>query len=161
MTFARDKIVSEGLTFDDVLLLPAFSEVLPREVSIKSQFSRNIQLNTPIVSAAMDTVTEEVLAITMAREGGIGVIHKNMTLEEQTRQVRKVKRAYLVGEAAQELAACRTPNELDTKLLDRRHDASAQLGDPQERLGIVEALELAGQLCPAGQQPDHRDHRQL
>jgi IMP dehydrogenase len=93
MSFARDKIVSEGLTFDDVLLLPAFSEVLPREVSIKSQFSRNIELNTPIVSAAMDTVTEEVLAITMAREGGIGVIHKNMPLEEQTRQVRRVKRA--------------------------------------------------------------------
>ena len=93
MTFARDKIVSEGLTFDDVLLLPAFSEVLPREVSIKSQFSRNIQLNIPIVSAAMDTVTEELLAITMAREGGIGVIHKNMPLEEQTRQVRRVKRA--------------------------------------------------------------------
>jgi IMP dehydrogenase len=93
MSFAGDKIVSEGLTFDDVLLLPAFSEVLPREVSIKSQFSRNIQLNTPIVSAAMDTVTEELLAITVAREGGIGVIHKNMPLEEQARQVRKVKRA--------------------------------------------------------------------
>ena len=93
MSFAQDKIASEGLTFDDVLLLPAFSEALPREVSIKSQFSRNIQLNTPIVSAAMDTVTEEKLAITIAREGGIGVIHKNMPLEEQTRQVKKVKRA--------------------------------------------------------------------
>jgi len=93
MSFAQDKIASEGLTFDDVLLLPAFSEVLPREVSIKSQFSRNIQLNTPIVSAAMDTVTEEKLAITIAREGGIGVIHKNMPLEEQTKQVKKVKRA--------------------------------------------------------------------
>jgi len=93
MSFAQDKIASEGLTFDDVLLLPAFSEVLPREVSIKSQFSRNIQLNTPIVSAAMDTVTEEKLAITIAREGGIGVIHKNMPLEEQTRQVKRVKRA--------------------------------------------------------------------
>jgi len=93
MSFAQDKIAAEGLTFDDVLLLPAFSEVLPREVSIKSQFSRNIQLNTPIVSAAMDTVTEEKLAITIAREGGIGVIHKNMPLEEQTRQVRRVKRA--------------------------------------------------------------------
>ena len=93
MSFAQDKIISEGLTFDDVLLLPAFSSVLPREVSIKSQFSRNIELNTPIVSAAMDTVTEEQLAITIAREGGIGVIHKNMTLEEQARQVRKVKRA--------------------------------------------------------------------
>ena len=93
MSFTQDKIASEGLTFDDVLLLPAFSEVLPREVSIKSQFSRNIELNTPIVSAAMDTVTEEKLAITIAREGGIGVIHKNMPLEEQTRQVKRVKRA--------------------------------------------------------------------
>ncbi len=93
MSFAQDKIASEGLTFDDVLLLPAFSEVLPREVSIRSQFSRNIELNTPIVSAAMDTVTEEKLAITIAREGGIGVIHKNMPLEEQARQVKRVKRA--------------------------------------------------------------------
>jgi IMP dehydrogenase len=93
MSFNQDKIASEGLTFDDVLLLPAYSQVLPREVSIKSRFSRNIELNTPIVSAAMDTVTEEQLAITIAREGGIGVIHKNMPLEEQARQVRKVKRA--------------------------------------------------------------------
>ena len=93
MSFAQDKIASEGLTFDDVLLLPAFSEIMPREVSIRSQFTRNIELNTPIVSAAMDTVTEEKLAITIAHEGGIGVIHKNMPLEEQTRQVRKVKRA--------------------------------------------------------------------
>jgi len=93
MSFAQDKIASEGLTFDDVLLLPAFSDVLPREVSIKSMFSRNIKLNTPIVSAAMDTVTEEKLAITIAREGGIGVIHKNMPLEEQARQVKRVKRA--------------------------------------------------------------------
>lgn len=93
MSFAQNKIASEGLTFDDVLLQPAYSEVLPREVSIKSSFSRNIQLNTPIVSAAMDTVTEEQLAITIAREGGIGVIHKNMPLDEQARQVRRVKRA--------------------------------------------------------------------
>ncbi len=93
MSFAQNKIVSEGLTFDDVLLQPAYSEVLPRDVSIKSSFSRNIQLNTPIVSAAMDTVTEEQLAITIAREGGIGVIHKNMPLDEQARQVKRVKRA--------------------------------------------------------------------
>ena len=93
MSFTQDKIASEGLTFDDVLLVPAFSEVLPREVSIKSQFSRNIHLNIPILSAAMDTVTEEQLAISIAREGGIGVIHKNMPLEEQARQVRRVKRA--------------------------------------------------------------------
>jgi IMP dehydrogenase len=93
MSFAQDKIASEGLTFDDVLLVPAYSEVLPRDVDIKSPFSRNIMLNTPIVSAAMDTVTEDQLAITIAREGGIGVIHKNMPPEEQARQVRRVKRA--------------------------------------------------------------------
>jgi len=93
MSFAQDKIASEGLTFDDVLLLPAYSEILPRDVSISTQFTRNIQLNTPIVSAAMDTVTEEELAITIAREGGIGVIHKNMPLDEQARQVKRVKRA--------------------------------------------------------------------
>ncbi len=93
MSFTQDKINSEGLTFDDVLLVPAYSDVLPREVSIKSQFSRNIKLNIPILSAAMDTVTEEQMAITIAREGGIGVIHKNMPLEEQARQVKRVKRA--------------------------------------------------------------------
>ncbi len=93
MSFIEKKIESEGLTFDDVLLVPAFSEVLPREVSLASKFSRNIDLNTPIVSAAMDTVTEASLAIAIAREGGIGVIHKNMTIEEQAAEVRKVKRA--------------------------------------------------------------------
>ena len=93
MSFAQDKITFEGITFDDVLLIPARSEVLPREVDIKTPFSRNIMMNTPIVSAAMDTVTEEKLAITIAREGGIGVIHKNMPLEEQARQVKRVKRA--------------------------------------------------------------------
>ena len=93
MSFAQDKITYEGITFDDVLLIPAHSKVLPREVDIKTPFSRNIMMNTPIVSAAMDTVTEEKLAITIAREGGIGVIHKNMPLEEQARQVKRVKRA--------------------------------------------------------------------
>jgi len=93
MSFTQDKIASEGLTFDDVLLVPDYSEVLPREVSIKSHFSRNISLNIPILSAAMDTVTEEHLAIAIAREGGIGVIHKNMPLDEQARQVKRVKRA--------------------------------------------------------------------
>lgn len=92
MTFVTDKVQSEGLTFDDVLLLPAYSEVLPREVDITSKFSRNITLNTPIVSAAMDTVTEAELAIALAREGGIGVIHKNMTIAQQAAQVRRVKR---------------------------------------------------------------------
>lgn len=87
------KIVSEGLTYDDVLLVPNYSEVLPRDVSIVSKFSRNITLNAPIISAAMDTVTEAAMAIAMAREGGIGVLHKNMTIEEQSTQIRKVKRA--------------------------------------------------------------------
>lgn len=83
----------EGLTFDDVLLIPAFSSVLPREVNLSTKFSRRINLNVPIVSAAMDTVTEAGLAIAIAREGGIGVIHKNMSIEEQARQVHAVKRA--------------------------------------------------------------------
>ena len=89
----QDKIISEGLTYDDVLLIPNYSEVLPREVAITSQFTRNITLNVPIISAAMDTVTEAAMAIAMAREGGIGVLHKNMTIEEQAKQIRKVKRA--------------------------------------------------------------------
>ncbi|EHQ43836.1 Inosine-5'-monophosphate dehydrogenase [Myroides odoratus] len=87
------KIIGQGLTYDDVLLVPNYSEVLPREVSLKTNFSRNITLNVPIVSAAMDTVTESEMAIAIAREGGIGVIHKNMTIEEQAKEVRKVKRA--------------------------------------------------------------------
>ena len=88
-----NKISSLGLTYDDVLLVPAYSETLPREVSITSKFSRNISLNVPIVSAAMDTVTESQMAIAMAREGGIGVLHKNMTIEDQADKVRKVKRS--------------------------------------------------------------------
>jgi len=88
-----DKFVGEGLTYDDVLLVPAYSEVLPRTVSIKSHFSRNITLNIPMISAAMDTVTESQMAIAMAREGGIGVLHKNMTIEEQASKVRAVKRS--------------------------------------------------------------------
>ncbi len=91
--FLDERVQQEGLTFDDVLLVPAYSEVLPREVSTKSRFSRNITLNIPIVSAAMDTVTEAPMAIAIAREGGIGVIHKNMSIAEQAAQVRRVKRA--------------------------------------------------------------------
>ena len=87
------KFVGEGLTYDDVLLIPAFSEVLPRDVSIKTKFTKNITLNTPIVSAAMDTVTESAMAIAMAQEGGIGVLHKNMSIERQAEKVRKVKRS--------------------------------------------------------------------
>jgi IMP dehydrogenase len=93
MSYLNEKFVGEGLTYDDVLLVPAYSEVLPREVSIRSKFSKNIQLNTPVVSAAMDTVTESEMAIAMAREGGIGVIHKNMSIDAQAALVRKVKRS--------------------------------------------------------------------
>ena len=88
-----DKFIGQGLTYDDVLLVPDFSEILPREVSITSKFSKNIPLNIPIVSAAMDTVTESEMAIAMAREGGIGVLHKNMTIEDQAARVRAVKRS--------------------------------------------------------------------
>ena len=91
--FIADKIVMDGLTYDDVLLVPAYSEVLPRTVSLKTKFSRNIELQIPFVTAAMDTVTEGKMAIAIAREGGIGVIHKNMSIEEQARQVAIVKRA--------------------------------------------------------------------
>ena len=93
MSFIEQRVQQEGLTFDDVLLVPAYSEVLPREVNVNSKFSRNISLNIPIVSAAMDTVTEAPMAIAIAREGGIGVIHKNMSIAEQAAQVRRVKRA--------------------------------------------------------------------
>ncbi len=88
-----DKFLGEALTFDDVLLVPAFSEVLPREVDVSTQLTREIRLNAPIVSAAMDTVTENKLAIAIARQGGIGIIHKNMTIEDQAEQVRSVKRS--------------------------------------------------------------------
>jgi IMP dehydrogenase len=93
MSFIEDRVQLEGLTFDDVLLIPSYSEVLPKEVSLTTQFTRNITLNTPFISAAMDTVTEATMAIAIAREGGIGVIHKNMPIEEQAKQVASVKRA--------------------------------------------------------------------
>ncbi|WP_163712043.1 IMP dehydrogenase [Mangrovibacterium lignilyticum] len=93
MPFFADKVIFEGLTFDDVLLIPAYSEVLPRDVDLRSHFSRSIQINTPVVTAAMDTVTEAPMAMAIAREGGIGVIHKNMSIEEQSKQVMSVKRA--------------------------------------------------------------------
>lgn len=93
MSFIADRVKMDGLTFDDVLLIPAYSEVLPREVNLTTRFSRNIVLNVPLISAAMDTVTEAPLAIAIAREGGIGVIHKNMSIAEQARQVHAVKRA--------------------------------------------------------------------
>ena len=93
MSLDSSKFVGEGLTYDDVLLVPAYSEVLPREVDITSYFTKKIKLNTPVVSAAMDTVTEYQLAVAIAQEGGIGVLHKNMTIAQQAEQVRKVKRS--------------------------------------------------------------------
>src|SRR5690554_137070 len=93
MSFHADKIKFEGYTFDDVLLIPSYSEILPSEADLTSRFSRSIIINTPIVSAAMDTVTEHKMAIAVAREGGIGVIHKNMSIDEQAHQVTTVKRA--------------------------------------------------------------------
>ena len=92
-SFVEDKIVMDGLTYDDVLLIPAYSDVLPKTVTLKTKFSRNIELNIPFVTAAMDTVTEAAMSIAIAREGGIGVIHKNMSIEEQAHEVAVVKRA--------------------------------------------------------------------
>ncbi|MFP4017751.1 MAG: IMP dehydrogenase, partial [Bacteroidales bacterium] len=93
MGFEKDKIQLDGYTFDDVLLIPKYSEILPHEVNLSTRFSRNIDLNIPLVSAAMDTVTEAELAIAISRQGGIGVIHKNMSIEEQAKHVKTVKRA--------------------------------------------------------------------
>ena len=90
-TSVQPKFLGESLTFDDVLLVPAFSEVLPREVDISSQLTRNIRLKVPIVSAAMDTVTDKSLAIAIARQGGIGIIHKNMTIADQADQVTRIR----------------------------------------------------------------------
>ena len=90
---SKSKKFYDGLTFDDVLLMPAYSQILPREVNISTQLTKTITLNVPLLSAAMDTVTEAALAIALAREGGLGILHKNMTIEQQADQVRKVKRS--------------------------------------------------------------------
>ncbi len=87
------KFLGTSLTFDDLLVVPAYSEVLPREVDISTRLTRNLRINVPLISAAMDTVTEYRMAIAMARHGGIGIIHKNMTIAQQAEQVRRVKRA--------------------------------------------------------------------
>ena len=138
-----NKILGEGLTYDDVLLVPAYSEVLPREVNIQSRFTRNITLNVPIISAAMDTVTESKMAIAMAREGGIGVLHKNMTIEQQAMKVRRVKRA----ESGMIMDPVTLPQDAlvrDAKASMREHSIGGiPIVDPQTKLiGIVTNRDL-------------------
>ncbi|WP_298544276.1 IMP dehydrogenase [uncultured Aquimarina sp.] len=143
MTAHESKILGEGLTYDDVLLVPAFSEVLPREVSIQTKFTRNITINVPIVSAAMDTVTESRMAIAMAQEGGIGVLHKNMTIQEQAMKVRKVKRA----ESGMIIDPVTLP--LDAKVADAKNNMREHsiggipiVDDNNKLLGIVTNRDL-------------------
>ena len=137
------KILGEGLTYDDVLLVPAYSEVLPREVNIQTKFTRNITLNVPIISAAMDTVTESKMAIAMAREGGIGVLHKNMSIEQQAMKVRRVKRA----ESGMIMDPVTLPQDAlvrDAKSSMREHSIGGiPIVDPQSKLiGIVTNRDL-------------------
>ncbi len=120
MNAHHTKIIGEGLTYDDVLLVPNYSNVLPREVRIQSRFSKNITLNVPVVSAAMDTVTESAMAIAMAQEGGIGVLHKNMSIEQQAAKVRKVKRAES-GMIIDPVTMPLTATVGDAKLLMKEH----------------------------------------
>ncbi len=143
MTAHENKIVGEGLTYDDVLLVPAFSEILPREVSIKTKFTKNITINAPIVSAAMDTVTESAMAIAMAREGGIGVLHKNMTIEQQALEVRKVKRAES-GMIIDPVTLPLTAKVLDAKQAMKEHHIGGipVVGDQGELKGIVTNRDL-------------------
>ena len=138
MSFIQERIVQEGLTFDDVLLVPAWSEVLPREVSLKSKFTRNISVELPIVSAAMDTVTEAPMATALAKEGGIGVIHKNMSIEDQAAQVAQVRVQGLMVAAALGItgdvldrAAALKEAGVDAVVLDSAHGHSR---------GVVKAL---------------------
>ena len=137
------KLIAEGLTYDDVLLLPAYSEVLPRDVQLKSKFSRNIDVNTPIVSSAMDTVTEFELAIALAQQGGIGVIHKNMTIELQAQNVRKVKRSES-GMILDPITISETAIVNDALLLMREHGIGGILVVDSKRIlkGIVTNRDL-------------------
>ncbi|MBU1370269.1 MAG: IMP dehydrogenase [Bacteroidetes bacterium] len=143
MSFDPEKFVVEGLTYDDVLLLPAYSEVLPRQTDLSTQFSRNIQLRIPIVSAAMDTVTESIMAIAMAQEGGIGVLHKNMTIEKQAAEVRKVKRAEN-GMIIDPITMRDDATVLDAlKIMDEFHIGGIPVVDSDNRLaGIVTNRDL-------------------
>jgi IMP dehydrogenase len=143
MTAHENKIVGEGLTYDDVLLIPAFSEILPREVSIQTKFTKNININVPIVSAAMDTVTESAMAIAMAREGGIGVLHKNITIAQQALEVRKVKRAES-GMIIDPVTLPLTAKVLDAKQAMKEHRIGGipVIDDNGELKGIVTNRDL-------------------
>ena len=141
--FIKEKIVMDGLTFDDVLLVPAYSEVLPKEVSLKTKFSRNIDLNVPFVTAAMDTVTEAKMAIAIAREGGIGVIHKNMSIAEQAHQVAIVKRAEngMIYDPVTILAQSTVKDALD--IMAEYHIGGIPVVDEEKKLvGIVTNRDL-------------------
>lgn len=141
--YLTSRFVPEGLTYDDVLLVPGYSEVLPREVTIASHFTKKIKLNTPIVSAAMDTVTEHALAIAIAQEGGIGVLHKNMSIEEQAEQVRMVKRSES-GMIMDPVVIRNTANVGDAKtLMEENRIGGIPVVDAQNRLmGIVTNRDL-------------------
>lgn len=138
-----NKIIGEGLTYDDVLLVPGYSEVLPREVNIQTKFTRNITINVPIVSAAMDTVTESQMAIAMAQEGGIGVLHKNMTIEQQAIKVRKVKRAES-GMIMDPVTLPLNSTVRDAKANMKEHSIGGIpiVGDDKKLLGIVTNRDL-------------------
>lgn len=143
MNFITEKIVMDGLTFDDLLLVPAYSEVLPKDVSLKTKFSRNIDLNVPFVTAAMDTVTEAKMAIAIAREGGIGVIHKNMSIKEQAHQVAIVKRAEngMIYDPVTILADSTVKNALD--IMAEYHIGGIPVVDENKKLvGIVTNRDL-------------------
>ena len=143
MSFVADKIIMDGVTFDDVLLVPAYSEVLPVNVSLTTKFSRNIELKIPFVTAAMDTVTEAKMAIAIAREGGIGVIHKNIPIEEQARQVAIVKRAEN-GMIYDPITIHRTATVRDTlALMAEYHIGGIPVVDDEQKLvGIVTNRDL-------------------
>ena len=143
----KERIMQEGITFDDVLLVPAYSEVLPREVSLKGRFSRNIGLESPFASAAMDTVTEASMAIAMARKGGIGVIHKNMSAQRQADEVSKVKAEGLKVAAGVGI----TPDVLDRveKLVKAGVDAIVLDSAHGHSKGVLDALRAVKAAFPA------------
>jgi len=137
------KILLEGLTYDDVLLVPAFSEVLPRDVSIQTKFTRNITINSPIISAAMDTVTESDMAIAMAREGGIGILHKNMTIAMQASEVKQVKRSES-GMIIDPITLSKDKNVAHAKSLMRKYKIGGipVVNDENELIGILTNRDL-------------------